>query len=689
VGFEGTRPVPDGLPGPQRVPSQTEIVRRPDARSDGGSSTDHTRILLSLQALAGNAAVSSLISSQTGAFPHPGPITLQRKLGPWLTEHSQPIRAALAAQPADYATAFRYLNGFSLEDMVAIMRDLGAGKIRDLKKNPDAMVGFDEPRLKLALATASVPPSIDATRAENLHHLIRGYTGTNDVNYLQQAYHLINGLSVRDQEHALALLDPAHLDVLTSHLGSASGVDTYWVGMVLVGVRGANLHHIVTSLTWLNGQDISAGSEWAQNQPADRVAFMLRAGVQKANGDVFKERLRVMLLAGQLKQAEGEISPEVAARVESALQAAALPAEQRQAVRTFLGIPQPKIPEAELTGTGLSEAELKKVNQPSDALDANCHALFGMSYADYLNTIKMVKAFGTTAMVAPEFGQKLIEADRLAREYVAKFERRPMEADDWDVKSMSGLHPPDSALHHWGLAVDIDYRGQPYLMHESGEADLDVTLAPVYNRISQLILNRPSKIPTGDADYEAYSKESSAMTRYFALMDGRESLTDFLTANPRSDATWSAIFDGQTIAPDARAAQLLTRMQADHAVLTAPAPAKGKDYPFDPTKHADPRKGFLTMRAEVVNALRDVGLRWGGMDFGAGYNSDIMHFDLGHTYVYNRPKGVWERKGEKKDLPAVQRAAATAATTEPLTVIQRHEAGEEDAPIPSEVIGGI
>lgn len=54
--------------------------------------------------------------------------------------------------------------------------------------------------------------------------------------------------------------------------------------------------------------------------------------------------------------------------------------------------------------------------------------------------------------------------------------------------------------------------------------------------------------------------------------------------------------------------------------------------------------GFLTMRANVVRALRDVGVRWGGMDFG-GENGDIMHFDPGKTYVYNSKIGAYERKG--------------------------------------------
>lgn len=640
--------------------------------------------LLYLQRMAGNGAVASFIDAQRASpgaestssaekldlvpkrlpnrsFPDSSlPLAVQRKLGPWLHEHSQPVRDALADNPPQYGTAFGQLNGFSLDDIVAIVRDLGAGKMRDLKKNSDAMVGYDVPRLNLALKMASAPPSIAGQRAEHMHDLIRGFGIDHNLDNLQEAYRLINGLSVQDQERVLSLLEPDHLDVLTAHVTAASGVDTYWVATVLVGVRGSNVNKVVTSLTWLNGQEIVAGCHWVADQPNDRVAFMLRPKVLQSTGGVNTERNRVMVLAGQLaqaKQSEQEITPVLAARVESAFQAAGLTADQRQAVRELLGIPQPALAEAELTDSGLSPDRLKQIKPASDDLNTQTQALFGLSYADFLGTVRVVKAFGTSAEVAPEMGRKLIEADRLAREYITQTEGRPMEADDWDVKSMTGLQGPSTALHQWGLAVDIDYRGQPYLMHESGEAPLDRTLTVAYNRIALLILDRLSKIVTGTADFDAYSQESGAMKRYFALMDGRESLDDFLVQNARSDASWTTIFDGQSVAPTDRASQLRTRMAADHTALISPprpnmeavvkpgASRPMMDAPFDSSKHLDPRQGFLTMRAEVVRALRDVGMRWGGMDFGAGANSDIMHFDLGKTYVYNYGRSAYERKG--------------------------------------------
>ncbi len=41
----------------------------------------------------------------------------------------------------------------------------------------------------------------------------------------------------------------------------------------------------------------------------------------------------------------------------------------------------------------------------------------------------------------------------------------------------------------------------------------------------------------------------------------------------------------------------------------------------------DPAFGFLSIRKEIAQGLRAAGCRWGAMDFGGGYNGDMMHFD--------------------------------------------------------------
>lgn len=53
------------------------------------------------------------------------------------------------------------------------------------------------------------------------------------------------------------------------------------------------------------------------------------------------------------------------------------------------------------------------------------------------------------------------------------------------------------------------------------------------------------------------------------------------------------------------------------------------DTPFGgggPWKWRDPARGFLSIRKEVVDALRGEGLRRGATDF-PGASGDVMHFD--------------------------------------------------------------
>jgi hypothetical protein len=111
----------------------------------------------------------------------------------------------------------------------------------------------------------------------------------------------------------------------------------------------------------------------------------------------------------------------------------------------------------------------------------------------------------------------------------------------------------------------------------------------------------------------------------------------------------------------------------------APVPLKGnQDRPFDPkgsTGQRNPAKGFLTIRKEVVEALRaQPGMRWGGTDFGAA-NGDIMHFDLGKVWStpVRNARDAAQKGKDAGPAPAVQRLPEGM----PIPV-QRHEMSEED-----------
>lgn len=215
---------------------------------------------------------------------------------------------------------------------------------------------------------------------------------------------------------------------------------------------------------------------------------------------------------------------------------------------------------------------------------------------------------------------------------------------------------PASGGHRWGLAIDINYDSNPYIMHENCEPELDQQLGPVYQRIMYFILTRhygsviPEKIKKGLAPggfasvsdaYTQLMEESQAMVRYFALMDddaGRAAL-----GQPRGDdpATWKAtmqsdylilggVLNGQQLPslpahkdPDPK--KNCTSLQDRPFVLKAGASAAKRD----------PKKGFLDIPQPVVEALAAQGLTWGAIGFGPE-SGDVMHFDLRSGTFYSQ-----------------------------------------------------
>jgi hypothetical protein len=612
--------------------------------------------LLGLQRSAGNQAVAGLVGAA-------GPVSVQRKAGPWLREHAKAGIDALIASPPDFPTALTVLNGFSLDDIVTVLRDAGGarrtalGRFITAGKQAGSLPAVDVPRFVVALRMAAVSAAA-GQRAQHLHDLVRG----GSVESLREAYQLLNGLSVADQEQALGMLSEAHWDSLAAGLGAAGGVDVPWLGTLLAGVRGAPVDTVMTALGWLNGQEAAAGAAWAAEQPDDRLAFMLRARTLKAAGPVHLERLRVMLTAGQVRRAGVEISAPDAARVEAALAAAQLPGDQRNAIRAFLGMPAPALPEATaepLAGNNLAAGP--GFSNPSSAVDQSALNLFGVSYADLLGTMQTVHAFGRTAVVAPALAEAMLRADALARQKITTTEGRPMEASDWGVGGMMGLQTPPHGLHQFGLAVDLDSGTNPYVMHEAGEKPLDRKLAPVYHRIALVMLGHPSTIPDGPWSYDAYASESDAMRRYFALGSDPAALRTQLDASHLDDAQLARVFNGPAPEPADRPAALRALIDADRAQLSAaPEPnleakpdKNGKrpmmDSPFDPAKgHPDPGRGFLTIRKEIVLAFKeaDPAMRWGGTDFGAE-TGDLMHFDLGAGITRDPKTGIFSRVTHK------------------------------------------
>ncbi|HWB83645.1 MAG TPA: hypothetical protein VG675_05870 [Bryobacteraceae bacterium] len=243
----------------------------------------------------------------------------------------------------------------------------------------------------------------------------------------------------------------------------------------------------------------------------------------------------------------------------------------------------------------------------------------------------------------------------------------------------NGFH----GYHSWGVALDINYTTNPYIMNEHGEAVLDQQLRPVFERICQfMIINDPnhpdagSVIPrlgsirqsrTVQQIYLAIQAESNAMKRYFTLMRDGGALQQYLNS-PDGRQGYLRVYgpDGanpsgmslptnQSRVPDARSVQL--QMESDWTVLTtrpipqvipppstsnythantnfqAALPIPKGDRPFDASgggvlSGRSPLNGYLDLSQELVQAMIHAQFRWGAIGFGPE-SGDIMHFDAG------------------------------------------------------------
>ena len=140
--------------------------------------------------------------------------------------------------------------------------------------------------------------------------------------------------------------------------------------------------------------------------------------------------------------------------------------------------------------------------------------------------------------------------------------------------------------HGWGLAIDINYRGAPFVMHESREQDLDAQLGPVYHRIAWLILGHASQIPEAITRaqrsddtrqwFRALQAESEAMRRYFQMMRDPNDINWNTVYEDVTDAIWANLGLGPMPNPgDPQQAQVAVRdllrrqMAQDYATLGA------------------------------------------------------------------------------------------------------------------------
>ncbi|HEY5979815.1 MAG TPA: hypothetical protein VIT41_09285 [Microlunatus sp.] len=177
--------------------------------------------------------------------------------------------------------------------------------------------------------------------------------------------------------------------------------------------------------------------------------------------------------------------------------------------------------------------------------------------------------------------------------------------------STSDLREPAKAvggsslsMHTFGLAVDLNYKGNPFIGN-AGAAAPDAI-----RRATSLVLGTATEVGTslGDAQasFTALKGASDALKTYFSFRDAANlpALTAAVTGHtaakgePADLAGWQA------------------QIAADYEALNG----KG-----DFKKHKPPEEGFLDLHESVVLALTGAGLTWGGT---YPTDKDLMHFDL-------------------------------------------------------------
>lgn len=177
--------------------------------------------------------------------------------------------------------------------------------------------------------------------------------------------------------------------------------------------------------------------------------------------------------------------------------------------------------------------------------------------------------------------------------------------------STSDLREPAKAvggsslsMHTFGLAVDLNYKGNPFIGN-AGAAAPDAI-----RRATSLVLGTATNVTTdlgnAQASFTALKGASDALKTYFSYRD------------PANLAALTAAVTGHKAATGEPAdlAGWQAQITADHEALNG----KG-----DFKKHKPPEEGFLDLDESVVLALTGAGLTWGGT---YPTDKDVMHFDL-------------------------------------------------------------
>ena len=175
-----------------------------------------------------------------------------------------------------------------------------------------------------------------------------------------------------------------------------------------------------------------------------------------------------------------------------------------------------------------------------------------------------------------------------------------MYASTSDLRSpMLAVGGSSLSMHSFGLAVDLNYTGNPFIGN-AGKAAPDAI-----KRATSLVNNEPIDV-LKSGGYAKLKKASDALVTYFSYRNAAK------VAELKAKVRLHASADGEPVNVD----DWLAQINQDYAQLKDTGDFEG---------HKDPEQGFLDFNEAVVAKLIGVGLTWGGTYPGA---KDMMHFDL-------------------------------------------------------------
>ena len=330
--------------------------------------------------------------------------------------------------------------------------------------------------------------------------------------------------------------------------------------------------------------------------------------------------------------------PTKASRVTGATRMTPAPAVQRQPARARRT--QPPVSDRALlqaTTAGTQEAR----DAVALALRNSGHPRMATWYSDIVEATFLGMSISASTGTVPGVHRRLLT--RLQRAETALLARREYTgktADDvrqaLNMYSISGLRLPLPAsgtegtpsLHCFGLAVDINYAGSPFVgLQQPTRRGRQFTAARtprLVERAMWLIHGEAFNVERGrEADptaaWTAHDRASKALVEYLALsqdLQGQKLQRLVAAAGQPSGVEWNQPASNQWWNDLTWWQQRLT---TDWALRDT--------YDFGAAEHHGyaERTGYMDLHQHLVEALVGAGLLWGGQYQGA---KDIMHFDL-------------------------------------------------------------